>query len=50
MLARTRLGNNTRLAQALGQKHLSHSIVDFVASRVIQVLALQPDSRTTRPL
>ena len=50
MLARTRLGNNTRLTEPLGQEHLSDSIIDLVASCVIQVFTLQPNSCAARPL
>ena len=41
MLSGTRLGDDARLAHLLCQQDLSHGVVDFVGTRVVQVFALQ---------
>ena len=47
MLTSTGLGDETGLAEALGKKRLSQHIVDLVGTGVIEVFALQEDSRAT---
>lgn len=46
VLAGTRLGNDARLAHALGEHGLADHIVDLVRACVVEVLALQIDLRT----
>ena len=41
MLTGSRLGDDTRLAHLLRQQDLSDGVVDFVGTRMVQVLALQ---------
>src|SRR5262249_49495355 len=47
MLARPRFGDQTALAHAAGEECLADGVVDLVGARVIQVLALQIDARST---
>ena len=41
MLTSSRLSNDALLAHLLRQENLSQSIVDFVCTRVVQILTLQ---------
>ena len=50
MLAGARLRNHPWLAHVLGQQSLANAIVDFVCTRMIQVFALEHDTRTARLL
>ena len=45
MLAGAGLGDDARLAHALGQQDLAEAVVDLVRARVVQVLALEIDLR-----
>ncbi len=45
VLARAGLGDDARLAHALGEEHLPDGIVDFVRAGVEQILALQINFR-----
>mmetsp|Transcript_4778 Transcript_4778/g.11898 ORF Transcript_4778/g.11898 Transcript_4778/m.11898 type:complete len:366 (-) Transcript_4778:1648-2745(-) len=47
MLTGASFSNNARLAKALGQQTLRDTVVDLVCTGVRQILALQPDARTT---
>ena len=44
VLARSRLGDDARLAHALGQQRLADAVVDLVCPGVVQVLALEEDA------
>ena len=46
MLPGTRLSYDARLAQPAGKQHLPQRIVNLVSTRVVEILALQQDSRT----
>ena len=46
MLTGTCLGDNSRLAHLLSHQDLSYGVVDFVGTRVVQVLALQIELAT----
>jgi hypothetical protein len=43
VLARAGLGDDARLAHALGQQRLADRVVDLVRAGVVEVLALEPD-------
>ena len=43
MLTRAGLGDDARLADALGQERLTEHVVDLVGAGVVQVLSLQED-------
>ena len=43
MLASARLGDDTRLAHALGELDLAQAVVDLVAAGVIELVALEVD-------
>ncbi len=45
VLARARLGNDARLAHALGEQDLAQAVVDLVAARVVELVALEVDLR-----
>ena len=48
MLPGAGLGDDARLAEALGEERLADAVVDLVRARVVQVLAFQPDLRAAR--
>src|SRR5215467_1303584 len=48
MLACARLGDDARLAHALGQEDLPEAVVDLVSACVVQVLALEVDLRAAQ--
>ena len=45
MLARAGLGDDARLAHALGEQRLAEHVVDLVGAGVAEVLALEVDAR-----
>ncbi len=47
VLAGARLGDDARLAHAAGELDLAEAIVDLVAARVVQLVALEVDLRAT---
>ena len=48
VLASAGLGDDTRLAQLLGEQGLTEHVVDLVRARVVQVLALQEHAHTAQ--
>jgi hypothetical protein len=48
MLARARLGDELALAHVFSQQGLPEAVVDFVAARVVEILALQEYLRATQ--
>ena len=48
MLAGAGLGDDARLAHALGQQHLAQHVVDLVAAGVVELVALEVDLRAAR--
>ena len=50
VLARTGLGDDARLAHALGEQDLAEAVVDLVTAGVIELVALQVDLRAAEVL